>query len=216
MKVSAVIPAYNEEKTLSNVLDPLKKVKEIGEILVISDGSTDNTVDVSRNKGVKVIELTENIGKGGAMVIGVKNAKFPVVLFLDADLLGLTSEHVKNLIDPVLYENYSMSIGVFEKGRVTTDLAQYVAPFLSGQRAVKKELIDEVFDLGTSRFGVEVALTQYAKEKKLPVKEVHLYDMSHVMKEEKLGFKKGFMARMKMYWDIAKIVSKNVKIKTKN
>lgn len=216
MKVSVVIPAFNEESTISNVLNPLKEVDDIGEIVVISDGSTDNTVEVAKNKGAKIIELSDNIGKGGAMVVGVKNAEFPVILFLDADLLGLTPEHIKNLIDPVLYEGYGMSIGVFEKGRVATDLAQYVAPFLSGQRAVRRNLFDEVFDLDTSRFGVEVALTQYASEKRLPVKEVHLQDMSHVMKEEKLGFIKGFMARMKMYWDIAKIVSKNVKIKTKN
>jgi hypothetical protein len=148
------------------------------------------------------------------MIIGAKETNYPYILFLDADLLGLKPKHVEDLICPVLFEGYDMSIGVFEDGRFATDIAQFLAPFLSGQRALKKNLFNDILDLDVSRFGIEVVLTKFAHEKKLPVKEVHLKDMSHVMKEEKLGFVKGFMARMKMYWDIVKYVSKDVKTGT--
>ncbi|MDK2984944.1 MAG: hypothetical protein PWQ96_586 [Clostridia bacterium] len=216
MKVSVVIPAYNEEKTIAGVLKPLINVKAVSEVIVVSDGSTDNTAEIAKNYGAKVIKLTSNVGKGGAMMVGVKAAESPVIMFLDADLLGLTAKHVEDLINPVLYEGFDMSVGLFEHGRLATDLAQIVAPFLSGQRVLKKELLQEMSDLDASRFGIEVALTKYAREKKLPVKEIHLKDMTHVMKEEKFGFIKGFVARMKMYWDIARYVSKDVKTGTRD
>lgn len=216
MKISVVIPAYNEEKTIAGVLAPLADVQTVSEVIVVSDGSVDNTAELAEQYGAKVIKLTNNVGKGGAMMIGVETAQFPVIMFLDADLLGLTSQHIEDLIYPVLYEGFDMSIGLFENGRFATDLAQFVAPFLSGQRVVKKELLQEISDLDASRFGIEVALTKYAKEKKLPLKEIHLKDMTHVMKEEKLGFIRGFMARMKMYWDIARYVSKDVKTGTRD
>mgnify|MGYP001415364370 FL=1 len=65
MCVSAIIPAYNEEKTIGGVLRTIKSVSLITEIIVISDGSTDGTAQIARNYGAHVIELSENIGKGG-------------------------------------------------------------------------------------------------------------------------------------------------------
>ncbi len=211
MKASAIIPAYNEEKNIESVLKTLVKIELLGEILVIDDGSTDKTAKIAKEYGVKVISMGENVGKGGAMMQGVNLAASEYLLFLDADLIGLTEYHINNLLDPIIQEGYMMSIGVFEKGRLATDLAQFVAPFLSGQRAVRKELFSKICNLDATRFGVEVALTKYTKDNKIPIKEVILKDMTHVMKEEKMGLIKGFVARMKMYWEIAKFVSIDIK-----
>ena len=134
-----------------------------------------------------------------------------ILFFLDADLIGLTPEHVKSLIDPVLRREVEMSIGIFEKGRLATDLAQLVAPYLSGQRALRKELLKAIDDIEDSRFGVEVALTKYAHDRGIKVKEVELLGMTHIMKEEKMGLTKGLAARMKMYWEIAKTVGSGLK-----
>ncbi|MEW6623242.1 MAG: glycosyltransferase family 2 protein [Bacillota bacterium] len=216
MKASAVIPAYNEEYNIGRVLQVLVKVDLLDEILVIDDGSTDNTAQVAETFGVKVIRLKENMGKGGAMMEGVKCASNSNLLFLDADLVGLKEEHVYDLLEPIMKQNYMMSVGVFEHGRFATDLAQFLAPFLSGQRALKKDLFFKMVNLDATRFGVEVALTKYASDYKLPVKEVILKDLTHVMKEEKLGLIKGFLARMKMYWEIAKFVFLDIKTGTKD
>lgn len=216
MNISAVIPAYNEEANIGNVLQVLVTVKSLDEIIVVDDGSSDNTAQVASSFGVKVIKLKHNIGKGGAMAEGVKSAVNPIILFLDADLVGLKDEHIHELIKPVLEEGFMMSVGVFEHGRLATDLAQFVAPFLSGQRVIRKELFTKMCNVDTTRFGVEVALTKYASDNNLPVKEVVLKDLTHVMKEEKLGLVKGFLARMKMYWEIAKFVTKDIKTGTKD
>ena len=94
MKVSAIIPAYNEEKNIGRVLSVLIQIEEISEILVINDGSTDKTNEIAHSYGVKVIDFAENHGKGIAMWAGVMHTNAPVVLFLDADLIGLTRQQV--------------------------------------------------------------------------------------------------------------------------
>ena len=204
MEVVTIIPAYNEEKTIGDVLKCLVEVEEIKKIIVVSDGSTDNTVEVARSFNVEVVELEANLGKGGAMKAGFEKFTADVVLFLDADLIGLTSEHVRNLLSPVLNNEAEMTIGIFDKGRVATDWAQRMAPGLSGQRAVKSSVLKNISDIDISRFGVEVALTRHAEENNVIVIEVPLKDMTHVMKEEKLGVWKGVAARVKMYWEIVK------------
>lgn len=203
--VTAIIPAYNEEKTIGDVISVVKKVKLVNKIIVVSDGSVDNTIEVAKKHKVEIVELTNNIGKGGALSKGVNTTYSEILLFLDADLIGLRKKHVNDLLSPVLNEEVDMTIGIFCNGRFTTDLAQKVAPYLSGQRAMKRYLFENIPNVDITRYGVEVALTKYVIKNKIRSKEVILENITHVMKEEKLGVLKGFGSRLKMYWDILKI-----------
>ncbi|WP_369017449.1 glycosyltransferase family 2 protein [Thermatribacter velox] len=205
-KVTAIIAAYNEEKTIGPILDVLKNSPYVEQVVVVSDGSTDRTVEVARNKGAEVVELSSNIGKGGALYRGLEYIRTDVVLLLDADLVGLQEFHVKDLVEPVLKEEADITIGVFEKGRLATDFAQKIAPFLSGQRAIRADLLQNISDMEVSRFGVEVAINRYIRRNGVRVKLVNLPGLTHVMKEEKFGLVKGFKERMKMYWEILKNV----------
>lgn len=204
--MAAIIPAYNEEKTVGSVIETLLYCPAIQEIIVVSDGSSDSTAQVARAYPVKVIELKENLGKGGALKAGAAKTECPVLVFLDADLVGLRCKHVEALLEPVLSASTAMSIGVFSEGRPSTDLAQKIAPSLSGQRAVKKALFDSVPKLEDSRFGVEMALTRYAEQCGIEVATVPLPALSQVVKEEKLGFVRGLEARLKMYLDIIRSI----------
>lgn len=204
MSITAIIPAYNEGKYIGGVLTVLVNISAITQIIVVSDGSTDGTVAEAALFGVEAIQLPENIGKGGAMAVGLKRARNGIILFLDADLIGLNQNHVLDLILPVLNNQADMTVGVFENGRLATDMAQHIAPFLSGQRCLRKEWLAQLNDLKDAGFAVETALTQYAYQHNLRVAQVNLAALSHVMKEEKLGLFKGFAYRMKMYWEIAK------------
>lgn len=207
MKVTAIIPAYNEEKTVGNVLKILTDCSLVDEVIVVSDGSVDATVQSAQEyNSVITIDLLHNRGKGGAVIAGLKRSKNEVILVLDADLIGLTGKHVQQLLKPVLEGQALMTVGVFEKGRVATDIAQKVAPFLSGQRAMKRELLENISDLDLTRFGIEVALHQYVDEHNISTEEVQLSDLSHVMKEEKLGLWRGIWARAIMYFEIFKYV----------
>lgn len=203
-KVTAIIAAYNEEKTIGPIIDVLKEVPAIEQIVVVSDGSTDRTVDIAREKDVEVVELLHNIGKGGALYRGLEYIRTEIVLLLDADLLGLQKEHVEALIQPVLSDEADVTIGVFEEGRFATDFAQKIAPLLSGQRAIKAKILQNIPDMEVSRYGVEVAINRYLKKNGVRVKLTKLSGLTHVMKEEKLGLVKGFKERVKMYWEIIK------------
>lgn len=202
ISVTAIVPAFNEEKTIAGVLKTLNSVKEVDRVIVVSDGSTDKTVETARKAGVEVLDLQDNLGKGGAVKAGLDVTATDIILLLDADLIGLESRHVMLLLNPVIAGRADMTIGLFEHGRGVTDLAQKVAPFLSGQRALKKSIFDEISDLDISRFGVEFTLHRYAEDANLRIEEVVLEDLSHVMKEEKMGIWKGSAARIKMYWEI--------------
>src|SRR5699024_5059766 len=107
---------------------------------------------------------------------------------------------VRALVTPIVQGQADMSVGVFEAGRLTTDLAQRVAPFLSGQRALRRDVLDGFVGLEDSRYGVEVALTRHAERCNRRVEHVLLPDVSHLMKEEKLGVWQGLGSRFKMYW----------------
>lgn len=206
MSVSAIIPAYNEEKHIGQVLYAVKRVGEIDDIVVVSDGSTDRTAEVACGfDGVRVIELPQNMGKGYAMKAGLDNTSASIVLFLDADLIGLEPHHVRALLLPVFHGAADMVLGVFCSGRGMTDLAQKLTPFLTGQRAVKRWVLDMIGEeVWSTGYGIEMALTRCARKWNLKVMEVPLYGVTHVMKEEKMGAMRGMAERLKMYWEIAK------------
>ncbi len=209
MEIAAIIPAYNEEKTIGDVITALKQSTQVNRIIVVSDGSEDETVNSAMHfENVEVIELLDNRGKGGAIKAGLERCAAEIILILDADLIGLSAEHIETLLKPVKNGEVLMSVGIFEKGRVTTDIAQKVAPFLSGQRALKRELLEDISDLDLSRFGIEVALHKHVEDNEIEAAVVQLPDLSHVMKEEKLGFWKGVLARAKMYWEIFKYMTR--------
>jgi len=203
-KATAIIAAYNEEKTIGPIIDVLKAIPFLNQIVVVSDGSADHTVDVARSRGVEVVELLYNVGKGGALYQGLMNTTSNVVLLLDADLIGLTHQHVIDLVKPVIDGEADVTIGIFEDGRFATDFAQKIAPFLSGQRAIRIDILQNIPDIEVSRYGVEVAINRYIRKNGVRVKLVKLPGLTQVMKEEKLGLIKGLRERMKMYWDIIK------------
>ncbi|PKM86845.1 MAG: glycosyl transferase family 2 [Firmicutes bacterium HGW-Firmicutes-12] len=210
MTVSVVIPAYNEEKYISGVLAPLQGIEAIREVIVVSDGSTDNTVSEAKKWNVAIINIEHNIGKGGAMYAGFKAAKEDYILFLDADLIGLKREHILSLILPVINDEADMTLGIFGQGRIKTDLAQIIAPSLTGQRCINKKWFYDFKTWADAGFGVETALTYFAMQKGIRIKNVNLPEMTHITKEEKYGFVRGFAYRLKMYWEIMKKVRTGV------
>lgn len=204
MGFATIIPAYNEAKTVRDVVVTAMNTPGIEEAIVVDDGSVDDTAQVAASAGAKVVRLEANAGKAYAMLKGVEQTQCETLLFLDADLVGLRQEHILSLVEPVMAGEADMTVGLFDNGRFATDFAQTVAPFLSGQRALKRQVLLAIPDVEAAKFGVEVALTRYARQKKLKVIEVRLDGVTHIMKEEKLGLIKGVQARLRMYLDILK------------
>jgi len=86
VELSIVIPAFNEERRIIQTLTALKEYCPESEIIVVDDGSSDSTAEVSALSGARVLVHKENRGKGAAVRTGVLAARGDVIGFMDADL----------------------------------------------------------------------------------------------------------------------------------
>lgn len=205
-KIAAIVPAYNEEKTIGNVLEALKLSPELDEIIVVSDGSTDKTAEIAKSYNIKVLENLKQEGKGMAMRKGVKNTGAQIITFFDADLIGLTPKHVSQIIRPVLNNEAGMVVGIRDRIGETPLFLIKIDPLLAfgGERALRREIFENLPEKFTRRFEVETVLNFYCKINKIPVKYVKLKGLKMVIKEKKYGFLKGFWERIKMEKEIVK------------
>ncbi len=184
MKTTAIICAYNEEKTIKNVVSNISDYL-IDEIIVVNDGSLDNTkeilTDLQKEINFKCIELSENKGKGYAMAMGVEQAKGEIIVFIDADLSNLKEEHFFQLLSPILKNEADMVLG-----QATETLINYsVNPFksLSGERALrKKDILPILNKIKHSRFGVETLINIYYQSQGKKIKYVMLNKLKHPTK----------------------------------
>ena len=115
-KISIIMPAYNEENTIIEILERVKKIEIEGikkEVIVIDDCSKDNTLSLLKeNKDLYdfLIKLSKNSGKGNAVKEGLIRASGDYILFQDADLEYDPKDYVK-LLEPVLHLNADLVIG---------------------------------------------------------------------------------------------------------
>lgn len=116
MKLSIIIPVYNEEKTIIEVVKKVAAVKINGveaEIIVVDDGSSDNSklkVQTIKKNGVKLILHNSNLGKGAAVKTGIKNANGEFILIQDADL-EYNPNDIPKLITPILEKKSKVVYG---------------------------------------------------------------------------------------------------------
>ena len=101
-KVSVIISAFNEENTVATVVEVIKKVSCVDEIIVVNDGSSDKTAEEALKAGATVINHEVNKGKGEALFTGYKSAECDIIAFIDADIHNLTSKKVEAMIKPIL------------------------------------------------------------------------------------------------------------------
>ena len=113
--VSVLMPAFNEASRIEASVSAALAIPGVDEVVVIDDGSADQTGDLAAKAGAVVIRLTKNAGKGGALNVGLTKAKGgDVILTLDADLGASALEGVK-LLGPVLEGEAHMTVGVFPR-----------------------------------------------------------------------------------------------------
>ena len=109
-KVSIIIPAKNEEIGLKTLLPSLKNIDSILEIIVVNDGSNDNTVQVCLDNGITVVSHPYSKGNGAAIKSGARAAKGDTFIFMDADGQHQV-EDVEKLLEVFKNENYDMIVG---------------------------------------------------------------------------------------------------------
>jgi len=210
-----VVPAYNEAGRISSVLRPVVASELVDDVIVVDDGSDDGTSEEAGLFPVQVVKLPENRGKGAALDYGVSFAKNDTFLFLDADLVGLTTAHVDKLIRCYQEMNLDMAVGVFVNGRRNTDIAQRINPYASGQRVLTRkqwERAKQYLEVEEVDFGIEIALSRLAAKDNWVKEYIKLEGVTHVLKEEKRGFRRGMIDRFKMYGHMIKWLFKKLRI----
>ena len=209
--ISAIIAAYNEEKTIAGVLEVLTRNPLVSEVIVVSDGSTDATVEIARSFNVPTIALRENCGKGYAMRVGVGYARHEVLFFVDGDMFNLTDHHIDALIMPVLDDDCDMNIGVRNRDPIRNffHLQMKVGPVLSGIRVMRREVWDTVPLRYQERFKIEAALNFFCSRAGYRQRQTVIYRLGHLIKESKRGLFPGLTSRWEMsrevvllHWDL--------------
>ena len=187
--MSVCIPALNESPTVGRIVDLVVRemtrdgggVDLVGEVLVVDDGSTDDTAALARKAGARVVSSSRGpAGKGRALRVALSEAEGDVIVFLDADVTNFSSGYVSALLGPLLDPRFdgevSLVKGFYERpldgrpgegGRVTELVAKplialsfpeiaHIRQPLAGETAAHREVLDKV-ELADG-YGVELGL----------------------------------------------------------
>ncbi|KKR32431.1 MAG: Glycosyl transferase family 2 [Parcubacteria group bacterium GW2011_GWF2_39_8b] len=223
MKLSIIIPAYNEQKT---ILEIIKRVKDARldlekEIIVVDNGSSDHTKDTLKGvEGIKVVTLNPNRGKGGAIKAGLKEVTGDIVIFQDADL-EYDPQDYPAVIKPILDNKTEVTNGVRienrlrETNRISVGILGWLGNFAitwttnilylnnAGEyegcyKAFTKKLLDSI-DVKTNDFDFDNELMcKILKRGYKPVDvSIHYYPRSYA-EGKKMNWRHGF----KILWTI--------------
>lgn len=205
-KISVVIAAYNEATRIANVLKVVVNNPLIDEVIVVNDGSADNTSEIVKKFDVTLIENTKNMGKTLSVKRGVEAAKNDLIMLLDADLHGLTKESLDELANPVLSGQVDWTLSL--RDNTFTIIKILKVDCLSGERVVPKSLLMDPLiwsrpDIG---YALESLMNKSLLAKNKTFKTVHFKNVINVVKADKVGFIKGWYADIKMDAQISKAV----------
>jgi glycosyltransferase involved in cell wall biosynthesis len=205
--LAVILPAFNEAAGIDAVLEILKLCDFAHEIIVVDDGSTDNTWSIAQdfcrvNDRFKAVQNSQNLGKGQAVLNGLNETSSRNVLTLDADLCGLKAEHLYDLVSPVIEQGYDMTYAVFKGGHWNTDLAHILTPWLSGQRCLRRNLMHDVSWRAAAGYGLETAFTVAAQRGGWRQKKIAWHGVSHPPSENHRGIVRGVYNRLRMYTQI--------------
>jgi glycosyltransferase involved in cell wall biosynthesis len=200
--VSAIVPARDEGRTIRGVVEVLVGHPLVSEVIVVDDASTDDTGERAREAGAIVIAMPQNGGKAAAMSLGVAAARGDVVLFSDADVIGLDRGMVSRIVEPVTSGRYAMYVGIRGRKTFWVNRLLHFTPILGGERALRRELWDQVPSTYKKNFQIEIALNFFAKLNGHRMGFTVVHGLGQVIKEKKRGLLPGLWQRLSMIGDI--------------
>jgi glycosyltransferase involved in cell wall biosynthesis len=201
LKVVAIVPAYNEAPRIGGVLQILCSYPGFSDVIVVDDGSTDETAKVASAHPVTILRQ-RNTGKGRAMDLGVQASEADIIFFCDADVRGLTHQIIEATIKPVLDGEVDMMIAMRNRTIYIIRVILRIIPLLGGERTVTREFWEKVPSRFKSRFMIEAALNYHAYHHGNGYTYTVFPGLSQTIKEKKYGFFRGFYGRLKMLYDV--------------
>ncbi len=216
-KISVVIPAFNEQDMIKMTLVTLNRCPWVDELIVVDDGSVDETAIIAESYSDEVIRLDQNSGKASALKEGWKRAEGDIVVSLDADL-GITAREAERLIEKLTTEELDCVIAKLplQKKRgvglmkhraqklIFSRTGKWFDAPLSGQRALKKQWLTILLDKEYIGFGIEMAMTVDLLKAGASIDEV---EVSFFHRATGKDFQ-GFIHRGKQWLDMEKTLRK--------
>ncbi|MCB4790692.1 MAG: glycosyltransferase family 2 protein [Elusimicrobia bacterium] len=171
IKMSLIMPACNEEIAIRAVLEQVKHINDIDEVIVIDDGSTDSTAKIARECGAKVFSNTYTVGYGASIKTGIRKAKNNLIAIIDADGT-YQPEDISKMLEYI--ESFDMVVGERPKASIEASrrpakwalskLANYLSgitiPDLnSGLRIFSRDIALKYFNLLPQGFSFTTTIT---------------------------------------------------------
>lgn len=222
-EISIIIPCYNLENivktTVKNILENLEKFSDSFEILIVNDGSTDNTLEViqdikNNHECIHVITYSQNKGKGYAVKTGILQSIGSYIVFIDGDL-DITSDAIQNYIEEL--NNFDLVIGskslqsseieIRQSRKILSDIFSSIVKFLTGLKIQDTQVgfkvgngedLRKIFKImNIDGFAFDVELLVIATKLNLRIKEMPV----------KLKIMKSFRfnSAVQMFYDVLKI-----------
>jgi len=193
MKITAILPVFNEEKTVSNVLFVLLKSRQFNEIIVVDDASTDSSLNIIKSfksDKLKIIHLKKNLGKSGAVKNAVKSTTADILFFCDGDLHNFSVQHINQLLEPLKNSEYLMTVGIRDRGIIHNTFVKKFGPLITGERAMPKKIFEEVAEHPLMKdYAMEFVLNDYCVKNSIPIKRMILEGVKQTNKPYKYNNK---------------------------
>ena len=203
MSYDVIIPVRDEETTLEAVVRAAWAAPGVGNVIVVDDGSRDGSAAVARRAGARVVAAASPGSpgsKGRALAIGVAASDAAVVVFFDGDLLFVRPEHFQSLAEPVLSRRYGLSCGLVDYGPQNSVFMRL--PPITGLRAMRRELFDQVAPEARHGFGIEIMINDAAVRLGVATCIRTLGGVAHRTKVQKRGWRRAIPSYALMIWQL--------------
>lgn len=203
--VDVVIPARDEAPTVAANVEAAIGCRYVREVIVVDDGSTDDTAKLAANAGARVASRPGVSGsKAHAMRAGVEASDATHILFVDADCIGLRSEHLDAICEPVLNGEAEMSFMAFDYSWLNPLVLR--GPPLSGERIIPRWVWDAIPPDKLNGYTIEIRINEIISEGGYRTSGRTMRGVYHRTKRDKFGRLAGLVRTWDMFRELVSIV----------